>query len=219
MNHTILNIHGVGAVPRQIDDDERDCWIEKSFLEGLLDIVRDHAQVRLTVDDGNVSDFDIILPELIKRGLTATFFICSGRLGHPTFLGEEHVRGLLAKGMAIGSHGVAHIPWRHLPEAQLREELEDSRKMLEKICGTRIDAAACPFGAYDKVSLNSLRRAGYRYVYTSDGGTVDLKEWLQPRITVTCLMTLGDIRRLVQRGSGAWKQSLIEMKKFIKRHR
>jgi hypothetical protein len=67
--------------------------------------------------------------------------------------------------------------------------------------------------------LAGLRRAGYLMVYTSDGGAADENHWLQARTTVTRSMTLGTVQRLVQQSSGAWQQSLIDVRKLCKRLR
>ena len=119
----ILNFHGVGPVPRKIDSGENDCWLERDVFCGMLDLIRCRPDVKITIDDGNASDFEIIFPELMQRGMRATFFVCSGRLGQPTFMERNQVRELSESGMGIGSHGVNHVPWRNLPTHQLREKL------------------------------------------------------------------------------------------------
>ena len=215
----ILNFHGVGPVMRSIDDGERNCWLEKDTFEAVLDLVQGKRHVRLTFDDGNISDVEIALPALLRRGLRASFFICSGRLDQPSFLTPAQVCELQARGMSIGSHGVAHISWRHLSLSRLQDELESSRRVLEKVCGTAINAAACPFGAYDRAVLSGLRRAGYRYAYTSDGGASVENHWLQARTTVTRSTTLDHLELLLQRGFATWNQVLIDIRKLIKRFR
>ncbi len=138
---------------------ERNCWLDQSFFEAVLDLVRGQGHVNLTFDDGNASDVQIVLPALEQRGLKATFFVCSGRLDQPSFLNRSHIRKLQAHGMNIGSHGVAHISWRKLPQNRLADELEGSRRVLQDVCGLPVDTAACPFGAYDRTVSNGLRRS------------------------------------------------------------
>lgn len=219
MPSVILNFHGVGPLLRSADDGERHCWLDQNHFEAVLDVARDHSSVRLTVDDGNASDFEYILPALLRRGLKATFFVCAGRLDQPGFLGGEQVRELRRHGMGIGSHGVAHIPWRKLPPPLLQTELESSRQVLESVCETSIESAACPFGSYDRTVLEGLRQAGYRCVYTSDGGASDLNEWIQARTTVTRSMPPETIESLVRHGVGALKQRSIDARKLWKRLR
>jgi peptidoglycan/xylan/chitin deacetylase (PgdA/CDA1 family) len=216
MSQFILNLHGVGPVPRDLDDGERDCWLDRDFFEAVLELAQGGPHVRLTFDDGNSSDCELVLPALLRRGLQATFFVCSGRLDQPTFLNRVQVRELQSGGMQIGSHGAAHIPWRHLPPVRLREEIIDSRRILENACGGAVDTAACPFGAYDRRVLRGLRRAGYRFVYTSDGGASAGGSWLQPRTTVTRSMTLPAVQRLVHEGLGIREQWAINVRRLLK---
>jgi len=201
-----------------MDEGERKGWLPQHLFEAVLDLVGDHSHVRLTVDDGNRSDFEIVLPALLERGLKATFFVCSGRLDKPTFLSRPEVRELRAQGMSIGSHGIVHVPWRILKPDRLHLELEESRRTLEEVCGSPVDSAACPFGAYDRRVLEGLRRAGYRFVYTSDGGTAE-NQWIQARTTVTRSVTLEEIRRLVHSGTSLGRQWAINLRKLYKRLR
>ncbi len=216
MESLILTFHGVGPVSRALAPGEGNCWLDQGFFEAVLDLVRDHRHVGLTVDDGNLSDMTHILPALAKRGLRARFFVCSGRLNRPGFVGPAQLRELLAEGMSVGSHGVAHAPWRSLSAPQLREELQTSRVVLQSVCGTPIDEAACPFGSYDRKVLAELRQAGYRRVYSSDGGMSDGRSRLLPRTTVTRLMSLAQLRKLCATGPGVWAQSAIRAKRFCK---
>jgi peptidoglycan/xylan/chitin deacetylase (PgdA/CDA1 family) len=220
MGLVILNFHGVGPIPREIDGGERNCWLDQDTFDAVLDLAQGQSQVRLTFDDGNASDAEVVLPALLRRGLSATFFICSGRLDQSTFLSQVQVRELQAHGMGIGSHGITHLSWRQLSPELLWDELAGSRQVLERVCGRPVDTAACPFGDYDRTVLKGLRRAGYHVVYTSDGGASAENHWLRARTTVTQSMPLGDVQRLVRQGGpGAWKQSLIDVRKFIKRLR
>jgi peptidoglycan/xylan/chitin deacetylase (PgdA/CDA1 family) len=219
MAQIILNFHGIGPVSRKMDSGEFECWLEQDRFYAILDIIEGQSNVRLTFDDGNASDFEIALPALLQRGLRATFFVCSGRLDQATFLKRSQIREIQSHGMQIGSHGIAHCSWRHLDQAQLREEIEDSQRSLEAVCGSPVGAAACPFGAYDRHVLNELRQADYRFVYTSDGGSAEEKQWLQARNTITRSMQLVDVQRLILRGVGAGAQLLINFRKLLKRIR
>lgn len=215
----ILNFHGIGPTSKNLSEGEQSCWLDLGFFESILDLVCQHPNVRLTVDDGNLSDFEIILPSLLKRSLRATFFICSGRLGQPGFLTRFHVQELQANGMSIGSHGVHHRPWRHLSSSELYKETAESRHVLENLCDRAVESAACPFGSYDRAVLRALRRGGYRSIYTSDGGRSREGSWIQPRTTLTRSMTLSQIKQLIQRGPGTCKQFLIDIRKVLKRLR
>lgn len=219
MSLLYLNFHGVGPIPRPIGPGEHNCWLEADAFEAVLDLVQPLPHVRLTVDDGNDSDHAIILPALLKRGLQAVFFVCSERLDQPTFLSRTQVRELQGQGMTIGSHGAAHVPWRNLPPDRLRHELAGSRGVLEELCQRPVDTAACPFGSYGRRALRGLREAGYRAVYTSDGGCATEARWLRARTTVTRSLPATVLARLVHEGPGGLGQAAITLRQLIKRLR
>jgi peptidoglycan/xylan/chitin deacetylase (PgdA/CDA1 family) len=179
-----LTFHGIGPTDRRLDPGEDDVWLGMDRFEAVLDSVTPNADVRITFDDGNYSDLLYALPALKRRGMTSTFFVVAGRMGTPGFLGEDDVRTLAEGGMEIGCHGMRHRPWRRLDERTRTEELVDARRMLEAVVERPVTEAACPFGSYDRGVLRSLRRCGYRHVFTSDRGTAQSGDWLQARNTV-----------------------------------
>jgi peptidoglycan/xylan/chitin deacetylase (PgdA/CDA1 family) len=176
-----LTFHGIGDPGRSLEPGESGVWVTEERFLAILDSIEGRDDVRITFDDGNASDVEHALPALARRGLTATFFVVAGRLGTPRFLDAGGVRELAAAGMQIGSHGMRHRPWCGLDDATLREEHIDARAILEQILERPVTQAACPFGSYDRRVLRSLRRSGYRHVYTSDRGTAHAHDFLQAR--------------------------------------
>jgi peptidoglycan/xylan/chitin deacetylase (PgdA/CDA1 family) len=184
--HRALNLtfHGIGEPTRPLEDGEAGVWVPAQDFESVLAAAADRPDVHITFDDGNASDVGIALPALVRRGLSATFFIVAGRIGTPGFLDAEGVRALRDAGMAVGSHGMRHRRWRQLPESDLHEETVVAKQAIEDVVGSPVTAAACPFGAYDRRALATLRSAGYARVYTSDRGLARTGDWLQVRNTV-----------------------------------
>lgn len=172
-------------------------WLDQQQFTSALDAVVGRSDVRITFDDGNASDIEHALPELQRRGLTATFFVVAGRLGVPGFLDEEGVRELAAAGMDIGCHGMRHRPWRRLDERALCEEVVYARRALEQVVDRPVSEAACPFGSYDRRVLRFLRRHGYRRAYTSDAGAARPGDWVQARNTVHPGNAVGVIERVL----------------------
>jgi peptidoglycan/xylan/chitin deacetylase (PgdA/CDA1 family) len=193
----ILNFHGLGPVPRDIDAGEADCWLDAPHFEDILDRVMGDDRILITFDDGNASDHSLALPALLRRGMKAMFFVCSGRVGNSTFLDAGQIRELDGHGMTIGSHGVDHLPWRGLDDSHLQNELAGSRKLLEDLLGRKVDSAACPFGDYDRRVLRALKNSGYRSVFTSDGGECGPGWWLKPRTTVRRSFTPAHLERIL----------------------
>jgi peptidoglycan/xylan/chitin deacetylase (PgdA/CDA1 family) len=79
--------------------------------------------LRLSFDDGNASDEEIVLPALQERGLTATFFVVAGRHHQPRSLDETGLGRIQDAGMHIGSPGWRHEPWTVLNKADLAKRV------------------------------------------------------------------------------------------------
>ncbi|MQW74789.1 polysaccharide deacetylase family protein [Nocardioides sp. dk4132] len=176
--------HGVGTPARDLEIGEARYWVRTTVFHAILDAVADDPRVRISFDDGNASDAVTALPALLERGLSATFFVLSGRLDEPGSLSREQVLELRDGGMGIGTHGRAHRPWRGLDPAAAAAELEGAREEIAELVGRPVDEAALPLGRYDRHLLTTLRRLGYRTVYTSDRRRARPGAWLQPRFSV-----------------------------------
>ncbi len=195
-----LIFHGIGTPGREMEPDEAPYWVSVAQFEHVLDQIcaAPHPdQFRISFDDGNLSDHDIALPRLLERELRADFFVLSGRINTPGALGEGHIRALQAAGMTIGSHGVAHQDWRRLNDAALRQELSESRAVLETICGHPITTAGIPFGSYDAHVLKVMRHAGYTAAYSSDRGTMTPDAFLRPRTSIEGAMRANQIAAIL----------------------
>lgn len=198
----VLNFHGIGTPHPGVSPEESAVWMSRESFVAVLDrisAVRTSARIPIgiTFDDGNSSDAAIALPELSKRRLVATFFICAGRLGVSEYLDSQAVRDLLSAGMKIGSHGMHHRNWRNLDETTLAEEVSTARRHLEDVCGKPVNEAAVPFGSYDRRVLTRLRAEEYACVYTSDRGLARSGAWLKPRNTLGGNASLEDVAHLL----------------------
>lgn len=192
--------HGIGTPARTLEPGEAPYWISKDHYASVLDLIcalPDLGKIRISFDDGNLSDLEIGLPLLLERGLSADFFVLTGRIGKPGSLDGNHILALQAAGMRIGSHGINHLKWSNLTPADLRSELQESRGMLETICGRPVHSAGIPFGAYDAGVLRALRAAGYTSVYSSDGGSMAAHGFLRPRSSIRTGMSMSYIQDLL----------------------
>ncbi len=180
----IINFHGVGEPQRSLDPGEQPFWLDVRQFRDILDRVANHPDRRhleITFDDGNISDVNVALPELKARGLSATFFVLTGRLGRKGSLSQRDVRTLMDNGMAIGSHGPDHADLTTLPPHQIAGDLRRSRRILEDCTGCALRDFAIPFGRYNAGALRGIREAGFARAYTSDGGRARESAFLQPR--------------------------------------
>jgi peptidoglycan/xylan/chitin deacetylase (PgdA/CDA1 family) len=89
------------------------------------------------------------------------------------FMSWDEVRQMAAAGMAIGSHTLTHPILAFLSEAELRQEMIESRKVLEKEVGQPVQTIAYPYGrphAYNDLTKRLAREAGYRLGFSYHGG-------------------------------------------------
>jgi peptidoglycan/xylan/chitin deacetylase (PgdA/CDA1 family) len=214
-----LTFHGVGPQTRPIEAGEDRVWVSTGQFEAILDAVAVRDDVAIMFDDGNVSDVHEALPALLERGLRATFFVVAGRLCAPDFLDEDDVRLLADRGMTIGSHGMRHRSWRNLDDRELHEELGEARRRLEDVVRRPVTHAACPFGAYDRRVLSSLRRYGYERAFTSDGGPTRPGQWLQARTSLSKGHGPADVERMLARDTQALTSFQVRAKSAVKRWR
>ena len=187
-----LIFHGIGTPGRTLEPGEQPYWLDTATFETILDRIAAsplRRTFRLSFDDGNASDHDIALPRLAARGLTADFFVLTGRIGQPGSLSADQVLALQSAGMRIGSHGIGHLDLRLLDDPALAEELSASRQALEQICGRPVTALGIPFGAYDRRVLQAVRAAGYEEAFSSDRGRMRPGAFPAPRTSLVAGMT------------------------------
>jgi peptidoglycan/xylan/chitin deacetylase (PgdA/CDA1 family) len=198
----VLNFHCIGKPKRPLVDGEDDVCVDRQQFVEILDVISGRSDVHLTFDDGNHSDVSEALPELVRRGLRAEFFLCPARFGTSEFLDESDVRELQRAGMLLGSHGMDHVRWRRLGRSAIQREIVQAKQLLEDAWQAPVETAACPFGAYDRRTLGALRSAGFNRVYTSDGGWANAKDWLVARNTVRRSDSAESIERMLNASSG-----------------
>ena len=197
-----INIHGIGTPMRELEPDEAPYWISEAQYAVLLKAISGsahRARIHITFDDGNISDLTIGLPGLLANGLTADFFVLTGRLDQPGSLRREDVLALQAAGMGVGSHGVDHLDWSGLSSRALHHDIAKSRDVLSALTGAPVSAAAVPFGRWSGRVLKALRGAGYDWVWTSDGGPYRTGSFVRPRVSVRGDMSPETFARLVDR--------------------
>ena len=162
----------------------------------LVDAMRHGRQrglVGITFDDGYLSVLESALPELRRRGFTASVFIISDRLGGTNewdggpawpLLSGHQVTELAAAGMEIGSHGATHTRLAGLPARQLESETSGSRARLGELVGAPLRGFAYPYGSMDAPARQAVRDAGYDYACAVRTPTAELGLMALPRIYI-----------------------------------
>lgn len=191
-----LTFHGLGEPPLHATQAEQDVWVRADTFEAIIDCVREWDPL-ITFDDGNATDYTVGLPVVLSRRLECISFVVASWIGEQGYLSRDVLREMTAAGVRIGSHGMDHRNWRSASPDSLKREIVHARRVIEGAAGSAVTEAAIPYGQYDARVLASLREAGYRHVYTSDGSVAREGTWIVPRYSVKSTDTPESIRRVV----------------------
>jgi peptidoglycan/xylan/chitin deacetylase (PgdA/CDA1 family) len=135
----------------------------------------------VTFDDGYRSVIDLGLPVLSSLGVPATLFVPTSFVGtarpmawpgvdrwlaspHESELvpmGWDELGRLQEAGWEIGSHTRSHPRLTQVDDAQLADELESSRTMLDEKLGQPCTSIAYPYGDVDRRVAEAAVKAGY----------------------------------------------------------
>jgi peptidoglycan/xylan/chitin deacetylase (PgdA/CDA1 family) len=150
--------------------------IDPELLLGQVRVLSRVRRLRITFDDAYRSASNVI-PELQRLGSPVTVFVCTAlaRRGSPLTIPElagddtgelatmdwDELRALNRSGVDIGSHGVSHPRLPELTDAELRDELVDSKAEIESELGGSCTELAYPYGEHDARVRAAARAAGY----------------------------------------------------------
>lgn len=127
--------------------------------------------VALTFDDGYVSMYETVMPMLLERGQTATFFIIDeGSHWSPLFVTYDQIKEMSDAGLEIGSHSLFHIALADESDAVVEENLVTSKANLEGVIGKAVTALAYPYGSVDQAVVAIAQAAGYEIAVTIESG-------------------------------------------------
>jgi peptidoglycan/xylan/chitin deacetylase (PgdA/CDA1 family) len=136
----------------------------------------------ITFDDGWRSTYTEAFPELQKRKFPFTVFIYPNIIGKTAnALTWKQIREMSEAGVDIQSHSLSHAYLtrrRHRSKSDaayaewLVKELAQSRRILEKETGQKVQFLAYPYGDYDERVAQASAKAGYTAALTCDFGRV-----------------------------------------------
>jgi len=131
--------------------------------------------VILTFDDGWKNQYIHAFPLLKKYNFTATFFIPTDSIGKRSLLNWDEIKEMDRAGMVIGSHTKKHLFLDDVGDEELKEELVESKKILESQLEHLVLDIAYPYGRYNEKVLKAVKDAGYRDARTTDPGVYQPK--------------------------------------------
>ena len=155
-------------------------------------------EVKITFDDGDITNYTQVLPVLKEMGLKAHFFILVGKIGQNGYMNWQQIKELRSAGMTIGSHGMSHRILTVLKEKELNYELGESKTILEKELGSEIKELSIPRGFCNKNVIAKAKKVGYQKIYTSNPD--DKNGFLIGRIAVKASWNMDYFTRVINHG-------------------
>lgn len=131
--------------------------------------------VFITFDDGYVDNYTNAFPILKKYGFKAAIFCITSFMdqGNPYYFTWEQAKELDENGISIESHTYSHNSLTELSDDNIRHELLESKKSIEKRLNKTVTFVAYPTGTYNLHIAQLVKECGYRGAFTIKYGNVD----------------------------------------------
>jgi peptidoglycan/xylan/chitin deacetylase (PgdA/CDA1 family) len=192
---TVIAYHAVGDCPRA--DDPHNLWVSTDEFERQLGYLRRRRHVvsladavtgrvpggrpavAVTFDDGYRSVLTEAAPRLARLGFPATVFVPTRYLGDrnrwdpPTgcaleIMTADELREVERLGVAVESHGHAHVDLSTATVDDARADLEPSVEALTEVTGRRPRHLAYPYRTGSDGARRAARDLGFEAAFTID---------------------------------------------------
>lgn len=156
--------------------------------------------VIVSFDDGYKEHAHVAAATLKDLGMVGSFFVNPKTVGWGDFMTWDDVRTLARMGMEIGSHALTHRSLIALSDCELREELTQSKRIIEEKINGEVDVLAFPYGDTDERVQRATRQAGYVLAAGVEPGNVQTfkRAYNLKRIEVGLDMSVDQLRAIVE---------------------
>ena len=192
---SVLAYHAIGDCPPA--HDPHGLWVSPAAFERQLTFLVEHRRVvplddvvagrissgrpavAITFDDGYRSVLEDGLPLLERFGLPATMFVPTAFLGDRNrwdeatgrdlpIMDADELAGLPRRGMAVESHGHAHLLLEHASPSEAEPDLAQSCVILQELLGQPPRHLAYPFTTGSPGAREVARRLGFDAAFSID---------------------------------------------------
>lgn len=128
-----------------------------------------YKALAITFDDGRASDYEIAFPLLMQAGFGGDFFINTATVAQNGHLTWAQMKEMNRSGMSFQSHGHEHVDHSRLSRAELKRQLQESKREIEDHLGSEVQFFAPPYGEWNRGVADIARELGYRAICTTAG--------------------------------------------------
>lgn len=132
------------------------CFPKKPFS-----VNRAKPVISFSFDDFPVSAIKGAGEILTQHGMTATYFVASGLISQNVdgidICAESDIRDAFDEGHEIGCHTFGHLDCQNISDNELKQDLEENSRQIEKIVGIAPSSFAYPFGKISFRARNIVR--------------------------------------------------------------
>ena len=176
--------------------------ISSEFLDFILKEIiflnhENSEEPEITFDDGNISDYTIVLPKLLDNSLKATFFVVTDLIGSKNYVTWEMLEEMSNLGMNIGSHTCSHKNLLLLKEKDLNMEIGISKSIIEQKIGKEVINFSCPYGIYNKRIEICAKKYSYKNFFTSNNGLSRADSFKKNRNSINSLTTKKSFKKIL----------------------
>jgi len=167
-------------------------------LRPYLDGRKQGKVVGITFDDGYQNILVNAAPILVKYNFSATCYIVSNNIGlaniwdlnkgitQRNLMNEDEINEWLSQGMDIGGHTLTHPDLTKISIQAAEREINNCKLNLEKSFKVSINDFCYPFGKFNEVISNLVKKSGYDSATTMQRGRVSSSsnKFILPRIPI-----------------------------------
>ena len=154
--------------------------IKKQGYTFVPEIKESMNQVMVCFDDGWAGIYDY-KDEFIKNNIFPTIFIAVSLIGKDGYLTESQIKELMGLGLRFQAHTWSHEDLTIFTDNQLEYELKESKEWLEKTFSTSFNSICFPLGRFSQHIVDLCSNYGYKKMFISIVGFVNLNDQLQNR--------------------------------------
>lgn len=145
-----------------------------SFDE-LIQAIRSHSPLPrrsavITLDDGYADNYENAYGVLRKYQYPAIIFVPTDLINTPGYLTWEQMKEMAAHGITFGSHSRQHTYLPDVPPVQQRDEIFESKRLIEHNLGAPAKYFSYPIGGFTPGVKTMVQEAGYEGAVATNRG-------------------------------------------------